>query len=379
MEAQAVIDALAAQPQSAAVLDLVGPRIAIVGGFVRDTLRGERPREIDLLVEGDVLAVARQLGGEITPHPTFLAAHVTREDLSVELTQARREHYPRPGALPVVEPATLEEDLPRRDFTVNALAVELASRELLAPEGALDDLVKGRLRVFHEHSFIDDPTRVMRLARYRARLGFEVEAETARLAQEAMLDTVSGARIASELRLMLREPDPLAPLVTVATKLPLSVDRSLVERALGLTPNDADRSLTILAAVLREAPLDWLDSLELTVHERAVVAAAGRAQSIATAATAAGSASALRDALRGLPVEAVVIAGAVGAGDPVRRWLGELRHIKLEIGGADLLEAGVPQGPDLGERLERTLRRKLDGELASGRDAELESALRNGA
>ena len=375
MEAQAVIDALVAQPQGAAVLELVGPRIAIVGGFVRDALRGVTPREIDLLVEGDVLPVAEQLGGQITVHRPFLAAHVTRDGVSVELTQARREYYARPGALPTVEPARLEEDLPRRDFTVNALAVELSSGALLAPAGALDDLARQRLRVFHERSFIDDPTRVMRLARYRARLGFEVETDTARLAQGASFDSVSGARIAAELRLALAEPDPLAALEGLDAKLPLRLERGLVAGSLALETLDADDDLIVLAVILGDAPPAWLDTLELTARERGVIDAAHRARELATATRRARSASELRDVLCALPAEAVAIIGASGAEQAARRWLQELRHVKLEIGGEDLIAAGVPEGPELGARLERTLRRKLDGELRGGRDAELESAL----
>lgn len=375
MEAQAVIDALAARPESAAVLELMGPRIAVVGGFVRDALRGARAREIDLLVEGDVLPVAEQLGGELTVHRPFLAAHVTREGLSVELTQARHERYPHPGALPIVEPATLEEDLPRRDFTVNALAVELGSGKLLAPPGALDDLAEQRLRVFHERSFIDDPTRVMRLARYRARLGFDVEPDTARLAEDAALDTVSGARIAAELRLALIEPDALAALEGLDGKLPLSLDRELSRRATALEAPDADSALIALAVILRDAPPAWLDTLELTARERGVIDAAHRAPELAAATRQARTPSELRDVLRALPPEAVAIIGASGPDEAARRWLVELRHVKLEIGGEDLLAAGVPEGPEVGARLERTLRRKLDGELLGGRDAELESAL----
>jgi tRNA nucleotidyltransferase (CCA-adding enzyme) len=375
MEAQAVIDALAERAQSAAVLELEGPRIAIVGGFVRDALRGEPAREIDLVVEGDVLPVARQLGGELTVHEPFLAAHVTREGLSVELTQARRERYPRPGALPVVEPATLEEDLPRRDFTVNALAVELRSGRLLAPPGALEDLAQRRLRVFHEQSFVDDPTRVLRLARYRARLGFAVVPETARLALDASLESVSGARIAGELRIALEEPDPLAALEGLEQKLPLSLDPAFVGEAVALCPADADARLVVLAAILRDAPPAWLDTLELTARERAVVDAAARAPGLAGAARGARSPSELRDVLRALPAEAVAIVGASGARAQAGRWLSVLRDVKLEISGADLIAAGIAEGPELGARLERTLRRKLDGELIGGRATELESAL----
>ena len=171
------------------------------------------------------------------------------------------------------------------------------------------------------------------------------------------------------------EPDPLAPLGDIQDKLPIVVDRPLLEAALALTPDDGDRRLVILAAIVRDAPPEWLASLELTAHERDAVELAGRADRLASAIAAAGSPSALCDALRGTPPEVAALAGALGPTAAVRRWLEELRHVSLEIGGDDLLAAGVPAGPGLGARLERTLQRKLDGQLAGGRAAELASAL----
>ena len=378
--ADVVLDALARRPDGAAVLALADSGVAVVGGFVRDTLLGIEPREVDVVVEGDAEAFARRLGGSVVTHAAFGTARAVGDGWSIDVAAARRERYPRPGALPLVEPATLTEDLARRDFGANAVAVTLAGGDLLAAAGALEDLAERRLRALHDRSFIDDPTRVMRLARYRHRLGFTVDAATAALADAATLDTLSGARVTAELRLALLEPDPLAPLADLQGKLPIVVDRELVERALALTPADADRQLVILGAIVANLPAsDWVDSLELTAYERRVLERAGQAERLAAQIAAAGSASALRDALRGIPPEAVAIAGAFGPVAGARRWLEELRGVELEIGGDDLLAAGVPAGPELGARLERTLRRKLDGQLTAGRAAELASALEEGS
>jgi tRNA nucleotidyltransferase (CCA-adding enzyme) len=128
--------------------------------------------------------------------------------------------------------------------------------------------------------------------------------------------------------------------------------------------------------VTRErAPSDWIGSLELTAHERDVVLAARRAPEIAAAVEAAESASALREQLRGVPLEVIAIAGALGPSAAAARWLEQLRYVTLEIDGHDLIEAGIDAGPELGARLERTLALKLDGQLAAGREAELASAL----
>ncbi len=343
-------------------------RVAVVGGFVRDVWLGSAPRELDLVVEGDVAAFARALGGEVTVHEPFGTATATGAGWRVDLAMARRERYPEPGALPVVEPASIEEDLVRRDFTVNAIAVTLAGAEVLAAGRALEDLAGRRLRVLHEHSFIDDPTRLLRLARYAERLGFEVEPLTERLALQASLASVSGGRIGAELRLALAEPDPLAVLARVADKLPIVVDRALVEDALALAPADSDEAMLILGALTTDEA--WLDGLELTAHERDVVLACARAR-VPPETTP----SALWRAWRAVPVEAVAVVGARSDREAARRWIEELRHVRLEIGGDDLIAAGLSEGPQIGNRLERTLVAKLDGVLTGGREAELRYAL----
>src|SRR6185503_8353177 len=184
--------------------------VYVVGGAVRDVLLGRAPHELVFVVEGDAVAVARRaadrLGGRVTVHERFGTATVEASDVSFDLAGARREHYARPGALPDVElGASLAEDLARRDFTVNAIALHLADGELTYHEGAREDLEAGVLRVLHEGSFRDDPTRLLRLARYAARLKFSAEPRTDRLAAEAVaggaVETVTGSRLGAELRL----------------------------------------------------------------------------------------------------------------------------------------------------------------------------------
>lgn len=342
-------------------------RIAAVGGFVRDIWLGREPRELDLVVEGDAAALAHSLGGEVVVHEPFGTATATGADWRIDIAMARRERYPAPGALPHVAPATIEQDLARRDFSVNAIAVTVDG-ELLAVDGALDDLRAGRLRVLHDGSFVDDPTRLLRLARYAERLGFAVEQRTAMLAAEADLATLSGGRLGGELRLVLAERDPLAVLERLADKLPIEIDRALVEGALALAPPESDDAMLILGALSRED--SWLAELELTARERDVVLACRQASTPADATP-----SALWRAWRGLPIEAVAVAGARGDRNAARRWIDELRHVRLEIGGDDLIAAGLHEGPQIGQRLERTLAAKLDGRLVGGRRAELEYAL----
>jgi tRNA nucleotidyltransferase (CCA-adding enzyme) len=376
------LDALRALPCGARALGAFEPGdgVHLVGGAVRDLLLGRTPREVDLVVEGDLDAAAARLGSaEVTAHDRFGTARVLFGDCEIDLARARRETYLRPGALPEVEPASLAEDLRRRDVTVNAIALDLDGRVHAVPQ-ALEDLEAGVLRVLHDRSFVDDPTRLWRVARYAARLGFAVEPRTRALAREADPSTVSGDRLGAELRLALREPDPSAALRAARDLNPrllpdgFDPDPRGLPDALALLPAGEGRPdlLTLAAATAgidAMTLLRWLDDMGFVASERDTVAAASRF-STGAPLRAARTPSEIARAARGAPLEAVALAG----GENARRWIEDLRHVRLEITGADLLATGVPQGPEIGERLRRALDRKLDGEIA-GRDAELAAAL----
>ncbi len=358
----------------------------LVGGAVRDLLLGRVPRELDVAIEGDLRALQERLGPATAAHERFGTATVVRNDgCRFDLAATRAESYAAPGALPDVRPAGIEEDLRRRDVTVHAIALDLSAGTMRSVDDALEDLASGRLRVLHDRSFLDDPTRLWRVARYAARLGFALEVRTARLAVEAVAAgapaTVSGARIGAELRLALSEPDPVAALEAVhALGLApwLRPDRRRADAASALLPAGEGRvDLLLLASALdvEEADTDaLLADLGLTASERAVLRAAARAPALARAAADATRPSELAAVLRDVPVEAVALAGADGAQGPARHWMDELRHVRLQIGGDDLLRAGIPEGPEVGRRLATTLARRLDGELQPGREAELEAA-----
>jgi len=380
---QAALQALRADPCGAQLLGVFAPGdgVHVVGGAVRDLLLERAPRELDLVVEGDVDAAAQRLGGEVTAHDRFGTALVRSPGCAFDLVRARAESYAHPGALPDVRPGTLDEDLRRRDVTINAIALSLDGG-LHAVDRALEDLRDGLLRVLHDASFVDDPTRVWRVARYGARLGFAVEERTRALAAEADPSTVSGDRLGAELRLALREPDPPAVFEALRSLNPAYLPNGFDPRpralpaALELLPGDGRADLLTLAACTAgmdaAALLRWLDDLGFTAPERDLVAAASRFVTGAPLRAAATNAEIAR-AARGAPVEAVALAG----GDNARRWVDELRHVRLEIDGRDLLAAGVPEGPEVGARLQRALDRKLDGEV-SGREEELAAALADG-
>jgi tRNA nucleotidyltransferase (CCA-adding enzyme) len=379
-DASAAIDVLRADPCGARLLRAFAPGdgVHLVGGAVRDLLLERTPRELDLVVEGDLEDAAARLNGEVLAHDRFGTARVRADGCTYDLVRARAETYAHPGALPDVRPGSLDEDLQRRDVTVNAVALGFDGA-LKAVDGALEDLRARRLRVLHDASFVDDPTRVWRVARYAARLGFDVEEHTRALAGAADPATVSGDRLGSELRLALNEPDPPAALQAVRdlnrAYLPEGFDPRPggLPAALALLPEDARADLLTLAACTAGmdagALLAWLGDMGFVAAERDLVAAASRFSTGAPLRAARTNAEIAR-AARGAPAEAVALAG----GENARRWLDALRHVRLEINGDDLLAAGIPQGPEIGARLQRALDRKLDGELA-GREQELAVAL----
>ncbi len=381
MVATIVVDALQQSACGQRLLEVAtaSGRAWLVGGAVRDIMLGNEPRELDVALETDVGAFAAALGGEVTAHERFGTATVIDGACRLDLARTRTETYAEPGALPEVTPATIDEDLRRRDVTIHAIAVALPGGELTTVAHALDDLAAGVLRVLHDASFSDDPTRLWRVGRYAARLGFAVEPHTRALAAAARPGAVSGERLGNELRLALDEDDPFAVFEQVEGLNPGALPEGFTPRpaaaqqALALLPADGRRDLVTLAACTAGMELGllvrWLDHLAFTAAERDLVAAASRWVTGAPLRAAVTPAQ-IANAARGAPVEAVALAG----GNNARRWIDELRHVRLEISGDDLLAAGVPQGPQLGRRLRAALDRKLDGEIA-GRDAELAAAL----
>jgi len=376
------------------------PPTYLVGGWARDVLRGEEPpRGPDLAVEGDGQLVARvladRLSGEVREYERFRTAVVRIGDIEVDLVTTRREAYDRPGALPRVEQAPRWDDLHRRDFSVNAMAIGLKGDDLghlYDPHGGFPDLEAGVLRVLHERSFTDDPTRLLRGVRFEARLGFGFEPETEILAREAVkasaLSTVSADRAGRELILILLEEQ--AP-SGVGRLRELGIDRALhpaldpdpelvASAALGAVALGTDRVTAELAAMVVEDPQEldlWVASLPLEARDRDAVSRAARVapRLAAELREREHTPSELRALLGAEPSEALALALALGApSDPVLRWVTELSRVALEIGGDDLLAGGIPEGPAVGRALEETLRRKLDG-LVRDRDEELETAL----
>jgi tRNA nucleotidyltransferase (CCA-adding enzyme) len=378
--------------------------VYLVGGTIRDILLGEASFDVDLAVEGDAIAfaatLAEALGGRVTPHEKFGTAVVQYgEGHRIDVVTTRTELYDSPGALPTVERAGLREDLLRRDFTINAMAASLAPSDfgrLVDPHGGRADLEAKVLRVLHNLSFIDDPTRIFRALRYEARYGFRLDEHSARLArgciEMGLVGDLSSARLRDELVALLEDPGAVEGIVRLgafgadrAIQPHLRADEeaaALFARALEL--RDALRldvpawrlGLAVLGRDLTsDEAYDWLERLK--VRRRDVDRIAG----------AIGVAPRVVERLRGEPLDpahvvsladpyapdAPLLALALEERAELRDYFTRLRDVRLEIDGADLAELGLPESPRVGEVLTELRRRKLNGEL-DGRESELAAA-----
>jgi tRNA nucleotidyltransferase (CCA-adding enzyme) len=332
----------------------------LVGGAVRDLLLGRARADLDVAVEGQVGELAGRLGGEVRTHERFATAAVLVDGLQVDLAATRSETYAHPGALPEVRPAPLSADLARRDFTVNAMAVPLAGDpELIDPHRGLEDLRRGELRVLHPRSFVDDPTRALRAARYAARYDFALERETAELLRRTDLNTVSRDRAEVELRKLAGEPE-------ARRGFELLGEWGLLELA--------PVALDLVAAVGEVAAAQpWRQIAPRADVVQAAALGRGVAEARELASARPERPSEVVEFARGRTGVELALARALGA-KWLDRYVAEHRHVRLEVDGNDLIAHGVPEGPAIGRGLGEALRAKLDGEI-NGKREELAAAL----
>ncbi|MEP6769819.1 MAG: hypothetical protein ABJC61_14190 [Acidobacteriota bacterium] len=378
-----------------------GVRIAVVGGVVRDRLLNVRDagRDVDVTVEGDAIALARRAarssGLTLKVHERFGTATLSMPGgWSVDLARSRREIYRRPGALPEVSAATLEEDLARRDFTVNAMAVELSEPEVRFhdPFGGAADLERRLLRVLHARSFEDDPTRALRAVRYANRLGLALERRTRGWLEAAVgagaFETVSGDRLRRELERTLAEPR-VAEAVRLSDGVGLA--RALHPELRGSAETLAALDRAERMGRRRPAETPWLAALLIwagELPERGCAELAGRLALPGVARRALERWPVTRRDPLGaaarfsLSSEERLAAAAwrsdTGQGRRERRLL--LDPVVLSIRGADLLRAGIPPGPRVGRALAETRLALGSGRIAPAQELAfaLEAARRSG-
>jgi tRNA nucleotidyltransferase (CCA-adding enzyme) len=372
-------------------------RVYLVGGVVRDLLLGYPSFDLDLVIEGDAVKLAEQVAettrAKLLAHHRFGTAKLRYENFTLDMAMARKETYAKPGALPAVSPGTLRDDLFRRDFSINAMAICLEPNsygDLIDPHQGRSDLERRLIRILHPNSFRDDATRILRAVRYEQRLGFGLEPQTAELLKRdiPMLDTISGDRIRHELELILREARPelvirrLAELGVLLRISPfLKGDGWIAEkfdRARRLKKHNQLSSLyfCLLAYSLGEEEIEHLlarlnapaklcramrDTLRLKVRlaflDRPSVKPSEVYYFLREYEPVAIQTNALATDL------SVVHAN-------LELFLTKLRYVRTSLGGEELTRLGISPGPRMGEVLEILHKAKLDGEVRTKADEE---------
>ena len=367
----------------------------IVGGRVRDLLLDRPATDLDLVVEGDALELVRALaidqGGEAVVHPRFGTATYRTGTLRFDLATARTETYPRPGVLPDVRPGPIEEDLARRDFTVNAMALRLSPPDagtLLDRFGSRQDVEDGLIRVLHEDSFVDDPTRTMRAIRYEQRLGLQIESSTLALLSRDLylLPSVGVDRLRHELDLFLLEPAPELSLLRADSLGVLST----IDPALHLGARLSEIFQLARHELGQVEPTIYLALLLYSVETGKAIQFLDRYRFPKESIGMVKGTLALRDSEAGISVEGLrnsqayahfkgfdsdsVSAFGIATEHEVARtratdYLTRLSDVHPELTGKDLINLGVPRGPKIGQVLNRLLDARLDG-LTSSREDE---------
>ncbi|EDP76205.1 CBS domain-containing protein [Hydrogenivirga sp. 128-5-R1-1] len=379
------------------IANRLGYRAYIVGGVVRDILLGKDVWDLDFVIEGDAIRVAEELAREhgVQPHPfpEFGTAHVKVGSLKLEFATARRETYPRPGAYPKVEKASLKEDLVRRDFTINAMAISVNPEDmgtLIDYFGGIRDLKDKIVRVLHPVSFIEDPVRILRALRFAGRLGFKLSKSTERLLKQAvnlgLLEEAPRGRIMNEIRLALRE-DRLLEILSLYRKFKVLEH---VIKGFRWTQNLEDRLINLkkvtdwhsLEFPSERVDYGWvflmviLSTVKPEVSERflqEVSAPSWVRESMESLYT---SLNALKDklqraernsevyrALKGVHISLLLILMTCrDVQDKVKLFLERLRFVKAPPEAVSQLKSKGLEGRELGEEIERLKERIMDEE-----------------
>jgi tRNA nucleotidyltransferase (CCA-adding enzyme) len=384
-----------------------GWRIYLVGGYVRDLLMERAHYDLDVAVEGDAIALARELEGHLDARleatHSFGTAYMELGGGKhfLDLVTARREWYESPGALPTVEPGTIADDLARRDFTINAMAIPVLSEgtgDLLDPHGGLVDLGAGLVRVLHPRSFIDDPTRIPRAVKYAVRLGFTIEPGTLELIFQAVRDgalaIVSLDRIVREILYIMQERragvmlarlEELGVLRAIHPYLgwpyPADSPINLTEDANLPAHERLDTYLAILGAEFAPQPEEaeaLARSLGLGAHHTRLMRDAAQLVHDWPRLGAEGlSPSQVYELLKKLDSSALeayrrieAMSADAPAWDRLNDYLDRLRHVRPELDGNYLKGLGLPPGAIYRDVLGALMNAKLDGQLPAREDEE---------
>jgi len=372
-----------------------GQRVYLVGGVVRDLLLGYPNFDLDLVVEGDAVKLAQQVAetsqAKLLAHHRFGTAKLRYDNFTLDLATTRKETYAKPGALPAVTPGTLKDDLVRRDFSINAMAISLAANdygELVDPHQGKSDLERRLIRILHPGSFSDDATRILRAVRYEQRLDFELETQTAQLLKRdiSMLDTISGDRIRHELELIFKEKQPEFVINRLA-ELGVLPRISLLLKGDGWIAEKFDKARRLKKPT--QLPSLYFCLFIYSFSET------GIEQFLARLNISAKLSRAMLDTLRlktKLPLldksslkpseiyyllreyEPLAIQANAIASDSsmvhhhLQLYLTKLRYVRTSLDGEELKRLGISAGPEMGKILQILHKAKLDGEVRTKAD-----------
>ena len=377
-----------------------------VGGFIRDLLLGVQNLDVDMVIEGNAIEYAKRLSKELCGvyvyHKRFGTATVFIPSLGrIDIAMTRTEIYERPAALPTVRLGPIENDLYRRDFTINAMAFSLDRRhfgELLDPFNGRNDLKEGIIRALHDLSFVDDPTRIFRAVRFEQRFDFRIEPHTENLIKKAvglkMVDRTQKQRIREELISILSEDKPLKAVRRLSELNELRFidpDLKLKNSTVSLF-NSADEALAWYdnTHISRRHALEcWLIYLAVLIDDLSpakikkicgdfvfkkadaakLVSYKKNEKRISAVLSKKGKLkpSQVYEHLEGFPYEVMIMFMAKTRSQTARRrimsYITKYAHVKLDLRGDDLKKAGMEPGPHFKEIIRRTLHAKLDGRV----------------
>lgn len=377
----------------------LGIKIYLVGGPVRDLLLNRQVVDIDLVVDKDLNAILETLEKKYQfkiESTRFLTAKIYGIDFVVDIAQARKEVYLRPGALPEVKSGSLKADAFRRDFTINALYLRIAENgfeQLIDYVGGVDDLRRKIIRVIKKDSFWEDPTRIIRAIRYEQRFGFRMEKKTLFLLKKAIKEdvfsTVTGQRLGAEFIRTLKEKNSVNALIrmsqlcgfdfiTSGVKFTSKKISLLTEWYSFPYKNKVSSPeiipLMILFSDLEPSKLNEVSrKLELTRRQRKLISdyLSLNRKNIISAIDDNLSIIRVYDKLKNFEFEIIVCLYLEAQGKAkgnLKSFIDEILKLKLEIKGDDVKKLGVPSGPVIGELLDKVKRAKLEGKLKNKKD-----------
>ncbi|HID92974.1 MAG TPA: CCA tRNA nucleotidyltransferase [bacterium (Candidatus Stahlbacteria)] len=379
-----------------------GVKAYAVGGIVRDYFLGKENLDIDICLEENGKRFGEQLkrvfGGKLTIYPQFGTALLETQGLKIDIALTRKESYPEPAHLPVVEPGTLEQDLARRDFTINAMAFELKSdwpQHLIDPFEGKKDLQNGIIRVLHDRSFIDDPTRIFRAIRFAGRLGFQIEGHTKLLMKDSirlgMIQKLTPERIRNEIILILEEDkrelmlnmlEEFGILNILGFRNPDSLLLKELENNIEFFREAVAQSAEPTKDKLQEWFIYLLAILDPEKGDASIPAPTQKdLQRLRQAKRMLKTIGLLKDAkkpsdiyrlLSGYSDEVLIFglssAKGINVKNKFKEFITKYRNVKVEITGANLSAMGIPEGPIYKEILSKALDAKLDGLLKTKED-----------